>query len=135
MIKKKKIKLNYLIKWMPFPFILIACPIWIAIYRLRYFMLQPFGNFKYCRDNNWFNKYVTHVSFFLIWMKKQGSEYVFVSFHYWEKSLGNTLKYFLSLRILLMNLLSPSLSNQVTYVYVYEYFYVNIYVYMCIICV
>ena len=50
--KKKKIKLNYLIKWMPFPFILIACPIWIAIYRLRYFMLQPFGNFKYCRDNN-----------------------------------------------------------------------------------
>ena len=44
-VDDRKFTKSYLIKEIPSPFILIACPIWTSVYHLKYFMLRSVQKF------------------------------------------------------------------------------------------
>ena len=108
--------------------------LWIAIYHLKYFMLQSVLNLYVLpgKKTDQFNL-VTRVNVLLIGLKQQGSECscIISSFHYGY--LGNTLNYFIGLQIGMMDLSSTLYVTIFTYVYVYVCFMyqcINAYVYI-----
>ena len=91
------------------PSISITCPIRIAIYHLKYFILQLVLKFYILAGQLqtwliWSN--VLLVSCWYKWKSKVLN--LPVTFHYWKGCFWNTLMYFITFQIQLMNLLSPS---------------------------
>ena len=77
-------------------FLSIACRIWIAIYHLKYFIFQLVR--KFCvlseQQQTWLICWNELIFCWYEWKSKVTN--VPVSFHYWKRYLGNTLKYFIS---------------------------------------
>ena len=86
-----------------FPFTSITCPIWIAIYHLKYFMLQSVLKlYVFPGQQQTWLKYDKKVLIFCRYQWKSKLVNVPISFHHWQRSLENTL-YFIRLQMSLLN--------------------------------
>ena len=94
-----------LLKEVLFPFISIKCPIWIAIYHQKYFMLQSIMRFYMRFYVRALIRMIKRVNVFLKRMKKQCSECTCVHLIIEKNFLGDSLNYFISFQIRLRKLL------------------------------
>ena len=93
---RKILPLSCLIKRTSFLLISITCLIWIAIYHRKYIMPQSVLKILVLLEQQqvWLIWYYMLIFCWYGW--KSEAVKVHVSFHYWKRSLGNTLKSIIS---------------------------------------